>query len=142
MRIYLGLLHFVLAKSDRLQKVLVCLFVCLYNCGCICVSLCVCKWPVCGQTRWADLGPWLLLAFSMSVKKQLEAKPTPVPLRSSACQQRQIPELSMVPRRHANRSWHGPAVLICTPGPPRVQNHLCCHCVMNRSFTTQVFVCF
>lgn len=77
-----------------------CLFVCLFAlvwlpCVCstcvflrvstyVCVCECVCELAVCGQTLWADLGPRLLLAFSMSVKKQLEAKPTPVPLRSSA----------------------------------------------------------
>lgn len=78
------------------------MFVCLFVCTCltalcllylcvssrehlrVCVCECVCELAVCGQTLRADLGPRLLLAFSMSVKKQLEAKPTPVPLRSSA----------------------------------------------------------
>lgn len=80
--------------SDRLIAENACVFVCvnLYNCGC------VCKWPVCGQIHWADLGPWLLLAFSMSVKKQLEAKPTPVQLRSSA-----------LPAATDSRTFHGPA---------------------------------
>lgn len=104
---------------------------------CVCVCVHVCKWPVCGQTRWADLGPGLLLAFSVSVKKQLEAKPTPVPFRCSA-----LPAATDSRTFHGPASWHSKAVLIRTPGPPRVQNHLSCHCVMNRSFTTQVFVCF
>lgn len=94
-----GFVAFCCPGGDRLIAenawVFVCL--CLCNCGCI-LCACVCKWAVCGQTRWADLGPWLLLAFSMSVKKQLEAKPTPVPLRSSA-----------LPAATESRTFHGPA---------------------------------
>lgn len=82
-----------LAETGWLQNMLVCLFVCV----CINVGVYVCKWPVCGQTRWADLGPWLLLACSMSVKKQLEAKPTPVPLKST------------LPAATDSRTFHGPA---------------------------------
>lgn len=95
-KIGMCLLHFVaLADSCRWQQNPVCLFVC----ACVTVGVyCVCKWPVCGQTRWADLGPWLLLAFSTSVKKQLEAKPTPVPLRSSA-----------LPAATESRTFHSPA---------------------------------
>lgn len=63
-----------------------------------CVCVCVYKWPVCGQTRWADLGPCLLLALSMSVKKQLEAKPTPVLFRCWA-----------LPAATDSRTFHGRA---------------------------------
>lgn len=65
----------------------------------VCLCTCALKWLVCGQTRRADLGPWLLLAFSMSVKKQLEAKPTPVALRSSA-----------LPAATDSRTFHRPAL--------------------------------
>ena len=96
-----GFVAFCRSGRDRLIAEIACVFVCmcLYNCGGICVCVCVCKWPVCGQTLWADLGPWLLLAFSMSVKKQLEAKPTPVPFRSSA-----------LPAATDSRTFHGPAL--------------------------------
>ena len=101
----LGLLHFVALAETGLLQQNACVFVCVCACTTVGVYIyiiymcvCVCKWPVCGQTRWADLGPWLLLAFSMSVKKQLEAKPTPVPFRSSA-----------LPAATDSRTFHGPA---------------------------------